>query len=98
MTIALVDSLIRSVAAETLAEALDAAERLKRARLLLRYLANPELAGKPLPARLPPPFGESGSIHEYGEDRAFARSQADAEAMKVRDAEFGALRADVEKH
>jgi hypothetical protein len=97
------DAVIRSAMVErALADALEAAAKLKGAQLLLRFLMHPEEAGVPVAINrvLPGPFGPSDDDdRRLGSDRAWRRRKAVEAARLVRDEPLdGELAAAIKEH
>jgi hypothetical protein len=92
LVVALADAVIRSPVKRVLADAVDAAVKLQRARLLLRFMQRPEMGGKiPFVGLQPPVFGEDGqdAVRAFGKERADRRATADKAALELRERDFG---------
>jgi hypothetical protein len=99
MVVAAADAVLRGVAGHVLADACAAAEKLQRARVLLRFMQRPEAAGRPTPmGRQPLIFGDDDAARRLGPERAHRRARADTEATQLRDEGFAQTAAHVERH
>jgi hypothetical protein len=98
MVIARTDRIIRSMAKPILAQAVEAAADLQRARLLLRLIDSPERAGRvPFIGLQSGVFDDDGAAFEG--ERAWRRADATKAAEAIRNEGFtGEVRTAVKRH
>jgi hypothetical protein len=96
MCIACADHILRGLAKDALADAIDAARRLKKARLMMRCFCCPEKAGQVPHLGVQRGVFDDGT--EFGGERAWRRANATKAAEAVRDKGFTEVGTAVENH